>query len=125
VYVASTVGDTLSFPDVALAPLHALEAVHELAFVVDHVSVVLSPSSIVVSLAENESVGADGGVVTDMLTDSSASPPSPVHVSMYVAFDVGETDWLPESALLPLQLPDAAHEFAFVEDQDSVALSPL
>jgi hypothetical protein len=37
---------------------------------------------------------------------------------------VGETDWVPEVALLPLQAPEAVQEVALVEDQLRVELEP-
>jgi hypothetical protein len=37
---------------------------------------------------------------------------------------VGETDWVPEVALLPLQAPEAIQEVALVEDQLRVELEP-
>ncbi len=47
-------------------------------------------------------------------------PPDPVQVSVYVAFDVGCTPWLPLTGLLPPQDPDAEHDVALLLDQFSV-----
>ncbi len=58
-------------PDVALLPLHAPEAVHEVALVDDHVSVELPPLSTVVGLAERLIVGA--GVVGASATQARPS----------------------------------------------------
>jgi hypothetical protein len=65
------------------------------------------------------------GVVTDTVADPDADPPVPVHVSTKV--EVAERAAVacaPEVALAPLQLPDAVHELALVEDQLSVAEPP-
>lgn len=53
-------------------------------------------------------------------------PPTPVQVSEYLPVPVSApVGWVPEVALAPDQLPDALHAVAFVEDQVSVAASPL
>lgn len=54
-------------PDVALVPLHAPDAVQEVALVDDHDSVAELPEVMDVGLVERETVGAgvEGGVVPD------------------------------------------------------------
>ena len=53
-------------------------------------------------------------VVTLTLADLFTDPPVPVQVRVYVALLVGETLWLPEVDLLPLQEPEAVQEVALV-----------
>ena len=58
-------------PEVALVPVHPFEAVHDVAFVEDHVSVVVAPLATDVGLAVSETVGAGvvgGGVAVPMAT---------------------------------------------------------
>ena len=50
-------GETESVPLTALLPLQPLLAVHEVAFVDDHVRVELAPLVILVGLAESVTVG--------------------------------------------------------------------
>jgi len=59
-------------------PLQALDAVHEVAFVLDHVRVELLPEVIEVGLAEIVAVGA-GLEVTVTVALFWADPPAPVH----------------------------------------------
>src|SRR5690349_217525 len=55
-----------------------------------------------------------------------AEPPAPVQLSVNVAALVSAAvASLPAVALLPLQLPDAVHDVAFVELQVSVLVPPL
>jgi len=65
------------------APLHAPDALQEVAFDVDHVSVLLPPLLTEVGDAENETVGA--GVpfddATATVTFAWREPPAPVQVS--------------------------------------------
>lgn len=51
-----------SLPVVAFAPLQAPEAAHDVAWVLDHVSVVLPPWARLVALAASVTVGAVGAV---------------------------------------------------------------
>ncbi len=73
------VGDTLAVPDTAFVPDQPPEAVHEVAFVEDHVSVLLAPEVIEVGLAAKVTVGA--GADTLMVTDCEAVPPVPAQAS--------------------------------------------
>ena len=111
-------------PLVALPPLHAPDAVQEVALVEDQVSVAALPLTTVLGFADSDTVGA--GCVTDTVADCAALPPGPVQVSVKVEFAVSmplETE--PLVALLPLQPPDAVQAVAFAEDQASVAALPL
>jgi hypothetical protein len=65
-------------PLMDLLPEHAPEAVHEVAFVADHVRVELLPLITELGLAPNVIVGA--GDFTDTLADCAALPPAPVQV---------------------------------------------
>ncbi len=67
-------------PLTALLPDQAPEAVHEVALVLDHVSVELAPLATVLGLALRLTVGAGG--VTDTVADCNALPPAPVQVSV-------------------------------------------
>jgi hypothetical protein len=65
-------------PLMDLLPDHAPEAVHEVAFVADHVRVELLPLITELGFAPNVIVGA--GDFTDTLADCAALPPAPVQV---------------------------------------------
>jgi hypothetical protein len=65
-----------------LLPLHAPEAVHVLASVLDQVSVEEPPLDTLSGLAVNDTVGAGGADVTVTLIDCAALPPAPVQVSV-------------------------------------------
>jgi len=64
-------------------------------------------------------------VVTLTLADLFTDPPVPVQVRVYVALLVGETLWLPEVLLEPVQLPEAVQEVAFVVLQVRLEDCPL
>jgi hypothetical protein len=66
-------------PDVVLLPDHAPLAAHDVAFVLDHVSVEDPPDVIAAGDAVIVTVGADA---TETVTDRLAEPPVPVHVSV-------------------------------------------
>ena len=68
-----------SFPDVALLPDHAPDAVHESAFVEDQVRVENPPFATEGGLAASDTVGAGGNTVT--VADALALPPELVQVS--------------------------------------------
>jgi hypothetical protein len=68
-------------PEVALVPLQPPDAVHEVALVVDQVSVLEPPELTVAGLAPMDTVGG-GAVFTVTVTDWLALPPAPVHVSV-------------------------------------------
>ena len=64
----------------ALAPLHAPEAVQEVALLDDQVRVDALPLVTVLGAADKLSVGV--GVVTETVADCVALPPVPVQVSV-------------------------------------------
>jgi hypothetical protein len=68
-----------SEPPVApLAPDQAPDAIHDVAWVADQVSMELLPLATVLGLAEKLTVGA--GVVTETVADWAALPPLPVQL---------------------------------------------
>ena len=76
------VGATLFVPLVASLPVQPPLAVHEEAFVVDHVKVVELPDVIVVGLAVNFTVGAGTtAALTVTFAAVCAVPPELVHAS--------------------------------------------
>jgi hypothetical protein len=75
------VGVTVAVPLVAFVPLHAPLAVHDVAFVLDHVSVEDWPSAIDVGLSETVTVGAGG--LTVSVAAAALVPPRPVQLSAY------------------------------------------
>ena len=68
-----------SLPEVALALVQAPEAVQEVAFVEDQVSVEEAPFAIDVGFAVSVTVGT-GGSATMTVADALALPPGPVQV---------------------------------------------
>jgi hypothetical protein len=66
-------------PPVALVPDHAPEAVHEVAFAADQVSVELPPLATVLGLADKVTTGAGG--VTETVAAWFALPPPPEQAS--------------------------------------------
>ncbi|HKQ25236.1 MAG TPA: hypothetical protein VJT81_12410 [Burkholderiales bacterium] len=114
----------VSLPEVALFPDQAPEAVQEVAFVDDHVSVDDPPLVTDTGFAVSDIVGPE--VVTVTVADALAVPPGPLHASVNVLVLVNAPlDWLPEVALLPDQAPEAEQEVAFVDDHVSVDDPPL
>jgi hypothetical protein len=67
-------------PVVACAPLQPSEALHEVAFVDDQVSVEVAPLFTVVGFATKVTAGA--GMLTDTVADCAALPPAPLQVSV-------------------------------------------
>lgn len=110
-------------PLVASAPLQPPEAVQEVAFVEDQVSVALSPLVTVLGLAESVTVGC--GCVTDTVADCEALPPAPTQFmeKIVLAFR-GPVDCEPLTARLPFQPPLAVQEVALVADHVSVDALP-
>ena len=109
----------------ALVPVHAPDAVHEVALLEDQVRVDALPLPMVLGLALKLTVTV-GFALTVTVAVWAAVPPVPVHVRVYAEVEVSApVDWLPEIAFAPDQAPDAAHEVEFVADQVSVALPPL
>lgn len=103
-------------PDVALVPDQAPEAVHEVAFADDQVSVEDTLAFTVAGLALNESVGA--GFVTSIVTELFALPLAPVQVREKVpAVESAGVVSVPDVGLDPDQAPEATQEVALVDDQ--------
>lgn len=68
-------------PLVEWLPDHPPDAVQEVAFVLDHVSMVLLPLTMELGLAARLTVGAGVMGVTDTVAACVALPPAPVQVS--------------------------------------------
>ena len=112
-------------PVMALAPLHAPEAVHEVALLDDHVRVDALPLRIVLGLALKLTVTV-GFALTVTVAVCAAVPPAPLQVRVYAEVLVSApVDCVPVTAFAPDQAPEATHDVAFVADQVSVALLPL
>jgi hypothetical protein len=77
VYAAVDVGVLVDVPDVAFVPVHAPDAVQLVAFVDDHVSLVVPPDATDVGDAENVSVGAAAYTVKGEVDNSA--PMSAIH----------------------------------------------
>jgi hypothetical protein len=113
-------------PEVAFVPDQSPEAVQEVAFVEDQVSVEAPPLATDVGFAVSETVGTGVPPVTVTLADTLALPPAPVQVRRKSVLAVSApVDWLPEVALVPDQPPEAVQEDASVVDQVSVEDPPL
>jgi hypothetical protein len=127
VYEASEVSAPVPCePDVAFDPLQLPDAVHDVAFEVDHDKVLLPPLVTEVGDAEKETVGA--GVAAVTVTDAvrCVVPPEPEQVSVYEALAVSAPVLCePDVDFDPLQLPEAEHDDAFVADHVNVLLPPL
>jgi hypothetical protein len=84
VYVAVPVlaGVSVAVPLVACVPLHAPLAVHEVAFVDDHVSVAFPPRVIVAGETPIVTTGATAAAFTVSVAALLPEPPAPVHVSV-------------------------------------------
>jgi hypothetical protein len=110
-------------PLIALVPLHAPDAAHDVALVADQLSVELVPLATELGAALTKTVGAAD--FTDTVADCVALPPGPVHVNEYVELPVtAPVDTEPLRPLEPLQLPVAAQEVALLLDQVSEAAAP-
>jgi len=114
-----------SLPEIDLIPDHPPEAVHDVAFVEDHVRVDEPPLFRENGLAVRDTVGA-GVAVTVTVVDAFCVPPGPVQERLKVLVLVSApVDALPEAALAPDQPTEAVHEVAFVEDHVRVDDPPL
>ena len=118
----------LLVPVMAIVPLHAPEAVHEVALLADQLKVEFDPLVMLLGLALKETVGAAvaGAVVVVTVTDFAVLPPEPEQVRVYcvVVFSAA-VDMVPLIDCAPLQPPEAMHEVALLELHVSVALLPL
>lgn len=111
-------------PDVACVPDHEPLAVHDVALVLDQVSVEELPEAMLAGEALRVTVGA-GAAATDTVADPFAEPPVPVQVSVYVALVVrAPVVAVPDVAFAPDQAPLAVHDVALVLDQVSVDEAP-
>lgn len=116
----------VSLPLVPRAPDHAPEAVQLVAFVLAQFSVAEPPGTTEVGDADNETVGADGAVVTVTVTPRLADPPAPSHASVNVLVALSGADCsLPEVVFCPAQAPEALQPVAFCEDHVRVDREPL
>jgi hypothetical protein len=111
-------------PLVALVPPQPPEATHVVAFVELHVNVEAPPLTTEVGFAVNVTVGT--GATLTVAVAMLLEPPAPVQVIEYdVDLVSGPVLCVPLVALVPLQLPEAAHEVALVEFHVSVDAPPL
>jgi hypothetical protein len=96
--------------------------VHDVALIELHVSVEAPPATTTVGVATIVAVGIT-------LTSTLAAPLVPVVPVQVMEYELGTASapvlCVPLVAFVPLQLPDAVHEVAFVELQDSVEALPL
>jgi hypothetical protein len=112
-------------PEVALPPVQPPEAVHEVAFVEDQVSIELAPAVTEVGLALSVAVGAGVEDVTSIVTAAYAVVPlAAVHVRENKV-SAARVPVLPDplAAFMPLQPPEAV-QFAASEVQLNIELPP-
>jgi len=112
----------------AVKLLEVFVTAQEVALVDDQVRVAVWPEVKVEGLEVNEIVGAAAELATPSDNDWVADPPSPVQVAVYVVAVVGSTVILPLvpvfAAVKLFEVLTIAHDVAFVELHESVALSP-
>ena len=127
VKVVATVSAAVPWlPAVALVPLQPPDAVHDVALVEFQVSVLLPPLATLVGDADKFTVGAGVGFVTVTEAVACDVPPAPVQLSVNEVLALNApVPWVPETAFVPLQPPDAVQDVAFVDDQVNVLLPPL
>jgi hypothetical protein len=80
--VVVVVGDTPNVPLVPSVPVQPPLAVHEVALVLDQVSVELAPAVIVVGFAVSITVGVGMGFTVTAAEAGEVVPFAPVHVSV-------------------------------------------
>jgi hypothetical protein len=111
-------------PLIALLPVQAPDALHEVALADDQLNVEALPLATVLGLAVKFTVGA--GAETETVALWLALPPAPVQVIAKVLSAVSAPlDWEPLVALLPDQPPEAVHAVALTDDQVNTELVPL
>jgi hypothetical protein len=111
-------------PLIALVPVQAPEALHEVALVAVQLNVEALPLATVLGLAVKLTVGA--GAETETVALWVALPPAPVQVIAKVLSAVSAPlDWEPLVALLPDQPPDAVQAVALTDDHVKIELAPL
>ena len=104
------------------APLQPPEAVHAVALVELHFSVEVPP----VATTEGVAVSVAVGMTFTSTVDALLVPPAPMHVNEYeLGIVSAPVLCVPLVPCVPLQLPDAVHEVAFVELHVSVEAPPL
>lgn len=112
VYVVVAAGVTVAEPLIAVELVHpaGLTAIHESAFVDDHVSVADVPKDIVCDEGVSATVGG-GSAVIPTGNASLSVPPGPMQESVYVVGAViGDAASVPPiSAFVPDHPPDAVH----------------
>jgi len=121
-------GPVLSLPIVTFVPDQLSNASQVVAFVDDHVSVVVSFTNTEVLLADKVTVGAGGGAVpaTSTVVDWLAVPARPVQDKIKTLVVIsGRTLSLPASGFSPDQAPKAWQEVAFSTSHSSVDESLL
>ena len=95
---------------------------HDVALIELHVSVEAPPAATTVGFATIVAVGIT-------LTSTLAAPLVPLVPVQVMEYELGTASapvlCVPLVAFVPLQLPDAVHEVAFVELHDSVEALPL
>lgn len=112
------------FPEVALLPDQAPDAVQESAPLDVQVKVEGLPLVTVVGLADRLKLGA--GALTETVTDRVTLPPLPVQVSEKSVVTVkAPVDCVPDVAFVPDQPPDALQLVASVDDHVRLAALPL
>lgn len=116
--------DVVCEPLVDLVPLHAPEALQDVAFVAFQRSTVVPPAGTLALSAVIVTTGA-GAANTETPTDALREPPAPEQVSVKVGDVVNAAvSSAPPVLLVPLQAPDAVHEVALVDDQRSTVVPP-
>jgi hypothetical protein len=114
----------LYVPFTACVPLHAPEAVQDVALVEDQLNVEPVPLVTLVGLALMETLGGVADTVT--VADWLAVPPAPVQVREYFVVAVrAAVVFEPLIGSEPAQPPDAVQAVALVADQVSVEVAPL
>jgi hypothetical protein len=131
VQVSVNVVAALNAPLIALPlgdmfPLQPPEAVHAVAFVELHFSVVAAPLTTEAGLAVSATVGGEAAVaVTVTVEIAGLVPAAPAHVSVKLVVALsGPVLALPFVGLAPLQPPEAVHPVVFAELHISVAALP-
>jgi hypothetical protein len=102
-----------------LVPLPPFETVHEVLFEDDQVMTEVPPYAMDEGDAEMVTVG-EGSAEMVTVVFCAAVPPLPVQVRVYVVFEVGETDWVPDVVFVPVHPPLAVQLVLFVLLQVSV-----
>ena len=115
-------GADVAVPLVGCAPLQPFAATHEVASVLDHVSVVVASALTTIGFAVSVTVGT-GAAPTVTVAERLVEPPLPVHVIVNVVVVVSPpVPAEPDVATAPAH--DALHELAFVLDHVSVEPPP-